>query len=182
MRRINRLQIILLIATVGLLALSVLFIIGYFQATGKTPDLEKEIKQTQNQISMLEGSCNLSDAIQRLEELQRRLINESSFSEGPLDNKEVMNDIVSVVNDANVNLNSLNYQGSSSMGLGNGSYTANNFDLECSTDEGREDRFIVLLELFEELREEDYNTLLIENVALPGGASEITFGIIIITQ
>ena len=182
MKRINRLQIILMLATVGLLALSVLFIIGYFQATGKTPDLEKEIKQTQDQISMLEGSCNLSEANQRLEELQQRLVTESPFPEGPLDSKEVMNDLVSVVNDANVDLNSLRFGGSAAMGIGNGSYTANNFEIECSTDEGREDRFIVLLELFEELREEDYDTLLIDDVSLPGGASEISFGITIITQ
>jgi hypothetical protein len=40
----------------------------------------------------------------------------------------------------------------------------------------------VLLELFEELREEKYDTLLISNVQLPGTRTEIQFDIGIVTQ
>jgi hypothetical protein len=183
MKRFSRLQLILTVVCIAFLAISILFIMGYFQSAGKTPDLEKSITQTQQQIASLQGTCDINEATLRLEELLNRIVNESPFPAEVPDNTEVMNAIIGVVSEINVDLDQLSYKGESGIGIGETMYTASSYDLDCSTDEGREDRLIVLLELFEELRDEDYKTLLIEGVNLPGGeGASISFTIQIVTQ
>lgn len=181
MKRFSRLQIILAVATVALLALSVWFIIGYFSADSKTAQLKKDIATKQTQINNL-AICDINDKNMQLEECISKRATQSPFPAKPYDNKEMTDAIIGVVADARVQLESLSHGGQSSLQLGATTYKTDNYHLTCSVDEGKGTSLIVLLELFEELREEKYNTLLIQNVQLPTSKTDISFDIGIVTQ
>jgi len=181
MKRFSRLQLILTVATVALLALSVWFVIGYFSADSKTAKLEKDIVNKQRQINSL-TTCDINDKNTQLDECMNKVETQSPFPAEPYDNKEITDAIIGVVADARVNLERLDHTSQSSIPLGNTTYKTDNYTLACSVDEGKGASLIVLLELFEELREEKYNTLLIQNVQLPAGRTQISFEIRIVTQ
>ena len=181
MKRFSRLQLILTVAAIALLALSVWFLIGYFGAMSKTDKLEKDIKTKQSQINSL-TTCDINDKNTQLDECMNKIETQSPFPAQAYDSKEITNAIIGVVADARVNLERLDHTSQSNIVLGTSTYKTDNYTLDCSTEEGKEDRLIVLLELFEELREETYNTLLIQNVQLPAGRTEISFEIKIVTQ
>jgi len=181
MKRFSRLQIILAVTTVALLALSVWFVIGYFNADSKTAKLKKDIATKQTQINNL-ATCDVNDKNMQLEECKSKIATNSSFPAQPYDSTEITNAIIGVVADARVKLETLAYSGQGGILLGATTYKVNNYQLTCSVDEGKGASLIVLLELFEELREEKYNTLLIRNVQLPGSRTSISFDIGIVTQ
>ena len=181
MKHLSRLNIILMLVILIFLGVGILFVIGYFQAVGETPDLEKQIKQTQSQINAL-PDCDPNEKYLRIEELINQLATISPFPAVEPDNTEFMDAVIALVDDARVYIDKLEYKGTSSYGIESTSYRSSNYALECVTEEGREERFIVLLELFEELREEEYGTLMVESVKLPGGSPKISFDIKIITQ
>lgn len=181
MKKFSRLQLILTVVCIAFLAMSILFVMGYFQAKGKTPDLEKQITQTQNQINML-PDCDPNEKHLTIDELINRIATESPFPAGEPDNTEVIDDIIGVVGNIRVDIEQLAYKGTGGITIGGSTYSTSNYDLDCVTDEGRVDRLIVLLELFEELREEEYNTLLIDGVNIPEGGAAISFPIVIVFQ
>jgi hypothetical protein len=181
MKRFSRLQIILAVATVVLLALSILFIIGYFSADSKTAGLKKDIAAKQSQINNL-AICDINDKNMQLEECKNKISTQSPFPAEPYDNKEMTDAIIGVVADARVQLETLDHKGLSSLQLGATTYAVDNYHLSCSVDEGKGNSLIALLELFEELREEKYNTLQIQSVQLPTGRTQINFDIGIVTQ
>ena len=118
----------------------------------------------------------------QLEECMNKLATQSPFPVEPYDSQEIMNDIIGVVADARVELDSLTHSGDSNLQLGANTYSVDNYHLVCSVDEGKGDSLIVLLELFGELREVRYATLLIQNVQLPANRTEISFDIGFVTQ
>jgi hypothetical protein len=181
MKRFSRPQIILALTAVILLALSIVFIIGYFNADSKTAKLKKDIVTKQTQINNL-ATCDINDKITQLDECMNKLATQSPFPAQSYDSAEVMNAIIGVVADARVQLETLDHTGQGGMQLGATTYSVGNYHLQCSTDEGKGKNLIVLLELFEELREEKYNTLLVSNVQLPTGRTQISFDIRIVTQ
>ena len=181
MKRFSRLQLILAPVTIALLALTIFFLFSYFSESSKTGKLEKDIQAKQTQINNL-ALCDINDKSMQLEECMNKVATNSSFPAQPYDNKEVMDDIIGVVADARVELDSLTHSGVGSKTLGTTVYKQDNYHLVCSVDEGKGNSLIVLLELFEELREEKYHTLLVSNVQLPESRTDISFDIGIVTQ
>jgi len=181
MKRFSRLQLIFSLATVVLLALSILFGIFYFKEASKTGKLDDEIATLRNRINAV-TTCDLNEKNMQLEACASKIVTDSSFPAQPYDNKEMTDAIIGVVADARVQLESLSHEGQGNLQLRTSTYTIDNYNLRCSVDEGKGSSLIVLLELFEELREEKYNTLLISNVDLPESRTEISFDIGILTQ
>jgi len=128
------------------------------------------------------STCDINDLTMRLEECMNKLASQSPFHAEPYDSQEITNAIIGVVADARVQLVSLDHEGQSDLQLGATTYAVDSYHLVCSVDEGKGSSLIVLLELFEELREERYATLLIQNVQLPASKTEISFDIGLVTQ
>lgn len=181
MKRFSRLQLVLALAAIGLLALSIFFVFSYFSESGKTGKLESDIRTKQAQINSL-AVCDLNDKNTQLEECINKLAYNSSFPFQTYDSKEITNAIIGVVADTRVTLEGLDHSGISGVVFGTTPYQVDNYHLSCSVDVGKSNSLIVLLELFEELREEKYHTLLIQNVQLPASRTEISFDIGLVTQ
>ncbi len=182
MKKFERIQLILSGVCLLLLGLAIFFAVGLLQEKGRTSKLEKDIATTENQIDNIEGTCVLIEKQLQLEECQNKLQTESPFPADVIDNKEVTNAVIAVVSDARLNMDRLDYRGTSSYQIGDTQYTKATYALQCSSQIGKESRFLTLLELFEEMREEKYPTLLVDNINLPDGDPRITLDIIIITQ
>jgi hypothetical protein len=126
--------------------------------------------------------CHDNDLNWQLEWCKEQLATQWLFPAETYDRQEIENSIIGVVADARAYLESLDHNGLTDIQLGTANHTLDNYHLVCSVDEGKEVSLIVLLELFEELREEKYDTLLIQNIQLPASKTEISFDIGFVTQ
>ena len=189
MRIPPRLQLVLMVVFVGLLALSVLMIILYMGAVNKTPQLEDDIAQKEAQIAAIEDQCNIDQMTAERDEYLNKIANEAPFPAPPFpetsiyDDQQITDAVFKVTDDAYVLLESWSQGKEASRKIGDGTYRADTYTLKCkiaSPDDWG--RLITLLELLEELREDLYDTLLLDNVKLPGGRTSIDMQFIIVTQ
>lgn len=187
--KFSRLQLILIVGVVGLLALSVLMAVWYVGAVGKTPQLEEDINQWQAKIDELEGSYDIAALIAQRDALEEQIANEAPFPAGPFeqtsiyDDQQITDAIFKVTDDAYVDLNSLTHKSKGTIVIGGSKYQTDTYNLRCSIeDPDKWERLITLLELFEELREDVYSTLIVDGVKLPSGRVSIDFSVIIVTQ
>jgi hypothetical protein len=190
--RVPRVQLVLGLALVGLLALSVLMVVFYITAVNKTPQLEDDIASKEQLIAAMEGTCDIDEQKARLYDMEQQIANEAPFPGGPFDkeskydNKQITDAIFEITDDAYVYLDSLSHQKETTAKVGEGSYRADSYSIKCSImDPEKWERLITLLELFEELREDQYPTLMIDSVKFPKGSEgfeTIQFTLFIITQ
>lgn len=187
--RIARVQLVLIVAVVALLGLGVLFAVQYIGALGKTPQLEDEIAKLNSDIAKME-TCNVDDANNQLEECLNKLEDEDivvfpapPFDDGgPYDQKEITDAIFDLTDDAKVYLESLDHKGDSRVKLVYNEYRADEYKLKCSTDINDEERLITMLRLFEDMREELYKTLVIDNLKFTDDGLSVQFDLAILTQ
>ena len=186
--KVSRNMLILTVVAVALLALSVLMVVFYIGAVNKTPQLERDIRDTEVKIESL-GDFDIPGLRDELEDILDKIANDAPFPAGPFDreskydNKQVTNALFEVTDDAYVTLDTLSHTREADQQIGEGTYRADAYSLKCSViDVGHADRLIGLLELLEELREDEYPTLFLDGLRFPTGGTSLQFNLAIITQ
>ena len=189
---VSRNMLILTVVGVALLAFTVLMMVFYFGAVSKTSQLESDIKDLQRRIAAVDP-VDIPGLKQQLADVQDQIENDAPFPAGPFDagskydNKQVTNALFEVTDDAYVDLDSLTHSKGSTTKIGKGTYRTDPYVMSCSVEAMRGERLISLLELLEELREDEYPTLVVDGLKFSfpeGEAKDITlnFNLVIITQ
>ena len=189
---VSRNMLIMTVVGVALLAFTVLMMVFYFGAVSKTSQLESDIKDLQRRIAAVDP-VDIPGLKQQLADVQDQIENDAPFPAGPFDagskydNKQVTNALFEVTDDAYVDLDSLTHSKGSTTKIGKGTYRTDPYVMSCSVETGRGERLISLLELLEELREDEYPTLVVDGLKFSfpeGEAKDITlnFNLVIITQ
>lgn len=180
--------LILVVVGVAMLAFTVLMLVFYFGAVSKTSQLEDEIRDLEVKIAQV-GDFDIPGLRAQLEDIEEQIANDAPFPAGPFDkdskydNKQITNALFEVTDDAYVDLDTLTHNKDSDAAIGTGQYRLDSYALKCSVDEeGHAHRLIGLLELLEELREDEYPTLVVDNIRFPGGGISIDFDLGIVTQ
>ena len=186
--KVSRNTLILVVVAVALLALSVLMVIFYIGAVNKTPQLEEDIRDMEVKIVAL-GEFDIPGLRDQLEDVLDQIATKAPFPAGPFDagskydNKQITNALFEVTDDAYVTLETLSHSKEAEQQIGVGKYRADAYSLKCSViDVGHADRLIGLLELLEELREDEYPTLIVDGLKFPKGGVILQFNLAIITQ
>ena len=186
--KVSRNMLLLVVVAAALLAFGAIMIIFYIGAVNQTPQLEDEIQSLKVKIAQL-PEYDLPGMREQLEDILDDIQNKAPFPAGPFgkdsiyDTKQITNAIFEVADDAAVSLDSLSHSSEGTVQFGVGVYRSDNYRLSCSvTDEGHAERLIDLLELFEELREDEYSTLMMDGIRIPAGGTSIQFDLSIITQ
>lgn len=185
---VSRNILILAVVAVALLAFGVVMMIFYFGAVSKTSQLEGDIKDLKYKIAQTPG-FDIPGLKEQLADIEEQIANDAPFPAGPFgadskyDNKQINNALFEVTDDAYVTLESLSSSKQSDLKIGTGTYRADAYSLTCSVEDiSRADRLISLLELLEELREDEYPTLVLDGLKLPAGGTTLQFNLAIITQ
>ena len=190
---VSRNMLILTVVGVALLAFTVLMMVFYFGAVSKTSQLESDIKDLQRRIAAIDP-VDIPGLKQQLADVQDQIENDAPFPAGPFDagskydNKQVTNALFEVTDDAYVDLDSLSHSKGSTEKIGKGTYRKDPYALTCSVEPGRGERLISLLELLEELREDEYSTLVVDSLRFSFPEAEadeditLNFNLVIITQ
>jgi len=189
---VSRNMLILTVVGVALLAFTVLMMVFYFGAVSKTSQLESDIKDLQRRIAAIDP-VDIPGLKQQLADVQDQIENDAPFPAGPFDagskydNKQITNALFEVTDDAYVALDSLSHSKDSTEKIGKGTYRKDPYTLTCRVEAMRGERLISLLELLEELREDEYPTLVVDSLkfSFPEGEDEditLNFNLVIITQ
>jgi len=179
-KKLSRLQLILIVAVVVLLVVSVFLAMGYFSAVSTKADLEKEIERTETQIALLEGRYNIGALERELAEVQRKLAEESPFPP-EIDNLELLEHIINAVQEAGLGGYTYIPGGVDTVVIGGRTYKANSYTIELTSDEQLR-RLLKFLGLIEKL---PYDTLKNNDITLSSVGDDtwlLKFNIAIITQ
>jgi hypothetical protein len=185
---VSRGMLVLVVIGVAMLAFTVLMLVFYFGAVSETSRLEDEIRDLEVELARIDEP-DIPGLRQQIEDLQEQIDNDAFFPKPPFDTgskydvKQVTNALFEVTDDAYVDLDSLNHNQGSDVTIGTGLYRVDAYALKCSVmDVEHADRLVGLLELLEELREDEYSTLMVDNIRFPSGGVSIDFDLGIVTQ
>ncbi|MBE0415120.1 MAG: hypothetical protein IBX36_01065 [Dehalococcoidia bacterium] len=178
MRGLSRLQLILILGVVALVAVNIVLVVFYFQAESHQAAVASDIEETQASIARMSVNYDIDRLAAELVLLQGEL------AKAPIpttvDNVEVYDAIHLAAVKARVNYD-YEYK-TKSVTIGQTRYTAMTFEIDTS---GTLLRIIRFLGLLEDLRETDYNTLRITDINLDLSAPDtwhVEFTIEIIVQ
>jgi len=181
-------MLLLVVVGVAMLAFTVLMLVFYFGAVSEKSQLEDEIRDLKVQIATL-GDFDIPGLRDQLEDIQEQIANDAPFPMGPFDKeskydvKQITNAMFEVTDDAYVQLDQLNHNKGVDLEIGDGIYRVDDYALKCSVvDREHADRLVGLLELLEELREDEYPTLIVDDIKFPSGGVTIDLDLGIVTQ
>jgi flagellar basal body-associated protein FliL len=167
---VSRNILILVVVAVVLLAFGAMMVIFYVGAVNKTAQLEDDVKDLKFKLAQTPG-FDIPGMKEQLADILEQIATEAPFPAGPFDkgskydNKQVTNALFEVTDDAHVTLNSLTHNKEAALKIGTGTYHTDPYSLSCSVpDIGHADRLIDLMELLEELREDEYPTLVVDSL------------------
>jgi len=177
MRQFSRFQLILIVATVALVAVNVFLGMGYFQAVNKRADLESDIANKEEAIEYMEGRYNIDALTRELAEANRKLAEDAPFP-GEIDPLELVDHIISAVQEAGLDSYTYKPSGQTTEKVGDGTYKGVKYAITTS---GTLMRLIGFINNLEEL---PYDTLKITGISLTsaGETWSVKFNLVIIIQ
>ena len=103
LKKIPRLQLILVPVIIVLIVVNVFVVMGYFSTLSTKADLEKNIEQKEAAIASMEGLYNIGELQRQLAEAERKLAEESPFPY-EIDNTEIIELLIRTEQEAGLDL------------------------------------------------------------------------------
>jgi len=175
MRRFTRVQLILIVAIVALLAANVYLAIGYFGAVSRKASLQSDIADKEALIAVMQN-IDIDALTRQLATAQQRLAEDAEI---PQEIDPLEPHIIYVMQKAGIDIYTYNPGTLTTIEIGGGTYKAVTYSI--TNIKERLSRLIRLLFLVEDL---PYNTLEIKNITLTssGETWNLRFSLVIITQ
>jgi len=177
MRQFSRFQLILIVATVALVAVNVFLGMGYFQAVSKRADLESDIANKEEAIEYMEGRYNIDALTRELAEANRKLAEDAPFPE-KIEPIELYDNIISAAKEAGLDSYTYNPSGRTTENFGGRTYKGVKYAITTSG------KLIRLIDFINNLEELPYDTLKITGISLTsaGETWSVRFNLVIIIQ
>ncbi len=172
MKKLSRTQLILIAAIVALLVVNVIFATGYLGAVSRKADLESDIEDKEAQIASMQVLYNIDALNRQLAEAERQLAEEAPFPQ-EIKTTDMARSIDETARQADITCYQFNPGAVSTTTVGGNTYSVKPYAIAVTKPPGeRLSRIINFLRLIEELREEQYKTLKINNIELTDYAKE----------
>lgn len=178
LKKIPRLQLILVPVIIALLVVNVFVVMGYFGTLSTKADLEKNIEQKEAAIASMKGLYNIGELQRQLAEAERKLEEESPFPY-EIDNKEIIKLLIRTEQEAGLDVPYIETADSTTT-IGGNTYSAKIQPISiCEAGQP----LSKLIDFLEILEDEQYNTLKNDNIELIGPEVwTLNFDIIIVYQ